>query len=150
MLHDLLCPQAIVVILERYARTFRIHLLELAASLPCVRPCPVVQRIANRVVGDRLAVVTGQLVLPVAVAVDVEDRLNCRSDCARSVSVLHFAQNVPAAVVVVHPRRILMRIIYTNQLPQCIVLIRRGQVSALLGDDVSSAIIFISEERMLP
>ena len=75
LFHDLLRPQAVMIVLERYARTFRTHLLQLAAGLPCVRPRPVVQRIANRVIGDRLAVVTGQLVLPVAVAVDVGNRL---------------------------------------------------------------------------
>ena len=74
LLYDLLHTHAIVVILERYVRAFRAHLLQLAAGLPCVRPRPVVQRIANRVIGDRLAVVAGQLVLPVAVAVDVQRR----------------------------------------------------------------------------
>ena len=75
LLHDLLHAHTVMIILERYVRAFRAHLLQLAAGLPCVRPRPVVQRIANRVIGDRLAVVTGQLVLPVAVAVDVGNRL---------------------------------------------------------------------------
>ena len=83
LLHDLLHAHTIVIVLERYARTFRTHLLQLAAGLPRVRPRPIVQRVANRIVGDRLAIVTGQLVFPVAVAVDVGDRFNRRSDCAR-------------------------------------------------------------------
>ena len=73
----------VVIVLEQYARAFRAHLLGLTAGLPCVHPRSVVQRVANRVIGDRLAVVTGQLVLPVGIAIDVEDRLNRRSDCAR-------------------------------------------------------------------
>ena len=83
-----------MIVLERYARAFRVHLLELAASLPCVRPLPVVQRIANRVIGNRLTVVRRQFILPVAVAIDVGDRLNRRSDCVRGVGILDLAQNV--------------------------------------------------------
>ena len=66
LFHDLLHAHAIVVILERYARAFRTYLLELAARFPSVVPRSVVQRIADCVVGDRLTVVAGQLVLPVA------------------------------------------------------------------------------------
>ena len=47
----------------RHARAFRAHLFELLASFPNVAPSSVVSRIADCVVGDRLAVVAGQLVL---------------------------------------------------------------------------------------
>ena len=75
LLHDLLHAHAVVIILERYARAFRAHLLELAACFPSVAPRSVVGRVADCIVGNRLAIVAGQLVLPVAVAVDVGDRL---------------------------------------------------------------------------
>ena len=135
LLHDLLHTHAVVIVLERYARTLRAHLLQLAAGLPRVRPRPIVQRVANRIVGDRLAIVTGQLVFPVAVAVDVGDRFNRRSDCARGVSVFDLGSDVSAAVVVVHPGRVLMRIVHTDQLSQRVVLICRGQVAALFAGD---------------
>ena len=123
------------------ARTFRAHLLELTADLPRVCPCSIVQRITNRVVGDRLTVVRRQFILPVAVAIDVGDRLNRRSDCARGVGILDLTQNVSAAVVVVHPCCILMWIVHTNQLAQRVVLIRRGQVAVLLAGDVPAVIV---------
>ena len=135
--------QTVIIVLERYARALCAHLLQLAAGLPRVRPRPIIGQVANRVVGDRLAVVRCQFILPVAVAVDVRNRLNRRSDCARGVSIPRFAQNVSAAVVVVHPGLVLMQIVYTDQLAQRVVLIRRGQIAALLGDDVPAAIIFI-------
>ena len=68
-----------------------------------------------------------------------------RAQCARGVGILDLAQNISAAVVVVHPRCILMRIVHANQLAQGVVLIRRGQVAALLAGDVPSRIVFIFE-----
>ena len=108
LLHDLLNTHTVVIVLERYTRTFRAHLLQLAASLPCVRPRPIIGRIANRIVGNRLAVVTGQLVLPVEIAIDVGDRFNRRAHRTRGVGVLDLGSDVPSAVVVVNPRCILI------------------------------------------
>ena len=149
LLYDLLHAYTVVIVLERYARTFRAHLLQLAAGLPCVRPRPIIGRIADCIVGDCLAVVAGQLVLPVAVAIDVRNRLNRRSDCARGVGILDLGSDVSAAVVVVHPGRVLMRIVHTDQLSQRVILIRCGQVAALLGDDVPAAIIFIFKRNAI-
>ena len=53
LFYNLLHTHAIVIILKRYANVFRTHLFQLTASQPCVRPCAVVQRIANCVVGNR-------------------------------------------------------------------------------------------------
>ena len=46
---------------------------KLSAMPPCIRPRSVIQRIANAVVGDGLAVIGRQLIAPVAVAVGVGD-----------------------------------------------------------------------------
>ena len=67
--------------------------------------------VANRVVGDRLTVVAGQLVLPVAVAVDVGDRFKRCPDRACGVSVFDLGRDVSAAVGAANPRRVFMRII---------------------------------------
>ena len=47
--------QTIVVILEMDGRAALGHLLQLAARLPLISPRSIGQRIANRVVGDALA-----------------------------------------------------------------------------------------------
>ena len=60
-----------VLILERYARAFRAHLLELTVRLPRVCPSSVIGRIADCVVDNRLDVVRRQLILPVGIAVGV-------------------------------------------------------------------------------
>ena len=108
LLHDLLNTHTVVIVLERYARTLRAHLLQLAAGLPRVRPRPIIGRITDCIVGDRLTVVRRQFVLPVAVAVDVGDRFNCRVHRTRGVGVLDLGSDVPSAVVVVNPRCILI------------------------------------------
>ena len=145
LLHDLLHAHAVVIILERYARAFRAHLLELATRFPSVAPRPVVGRVADCIVGNRLAVIAGQLVLPVAVAVGVGNCLNRRADCTRGIGIPDFGSDVPAAVVVVHPGCILMRIVCANQLTQRVVLIRRGQITALFAGDVSAGVVGIFE-----
>ena len=78
-------------------------------------------------------------------AIDVGDRFNRRAHRTRGVGILDLTQNVAATVVIVHPSRIFMWAVHTDQLAQCVVLIRRGQVAALLAGDVSAAIIFIFE-----
>ena len=42
-----------------------------------------------------------------------------------------------------------MRIVYTNQLSQRVVLIRRGQIAALFAGDVPAAIIFIFKRNAI-
>ena len=72
--HLFLRPQAIVVVLELHGHAGFAHLRELAALLPSVHPRAVRKRVTNGVVGDRIAIVGGQLVLPVAVRVRVGNK----------------------------------------------------------------------------
>lgn len=74
-LDNLLRAQVVVVVLEGYRCAFGSHALELPPSLPLIRPRAVVERVTNGVVGNGLAIVSGQLVLPVAVAVSVRNGL---------------------------------------------------------------------------
>ena len=55
----------VVVVLERQRLSFSGHLLELSADCPFVRPASIVQRIADRIIRDRSAIVCGQFVLPI-------------------------------------------------------------------------------------
>ena len=95
--HLLLRPQAVVVVLELHGHAALAHLLELAALLPGVRPSPIIERVANGVVGDRLPVIRGQLVLPVAVRVRIGNGVYRR---AGGEGVVRLGGDVPAAVVV--------------------------------------------------
>ena len=91
--------QALSVVNEGRGGTALAHLLELAAVLPGVGPGAVGQGIANIVVGNRRAVVGRELVLPVAVAVGVVNRLEGGAHSAGGVSVAGLAQDVAAADV---------------------------------------------------
>ena len=61
-----------VCVVHKFSRHARfLHLLQLPAVLPSVRPRPVVQRIANRIIANCAAVDRRELVAPVRVAVFV-------------------------------------------------------------------------------
>ena len=79
------------------------HLLELAAFLPSVRPGAVIGGIANGVVGNSGAVVSGHLVLPVGIAIGVGDRLENRAQVAGGVGIPLLGQDIAAPVIVVYP-----------------------------------------------
>ena len=76
------------------------HLLELAAILPGVGPGAVAGGIANGVVGNSRAIVSGELVLTVRVAIGVVNRLE---GGAGGVRIPGLAQDVAAAVIFVDP-----------------------------------------------
>ena len=68
-IHRFPYPQALGVVDERRGGAALGHLLELAAILPGVRPGAVAGGIANGVVGNRDAIVGGELVLPSGVTI---------------------------------------------------------------------------------
>ena len=60
----------------------------------------------NRIMANGRIIVCRQLVLPVAVTVDLRDRLQRRPGIyIRGIRIAHLAQDVLATVVVVHPGR---------------------------------------------
>ena len=96
-------PQTLCIVDEGSCGSALAHLLELAAILPGVGPGAVGQGIANIVVGNRRAIEGGELVLPVAIAVGIGDRLEGGADSAGGVGVPLLTQNIPAPVVGVDP-----------------------------------------------
>ena len=101
-IHRFPYPQALGVVNKGGGGATLAHLLELTAVLPGVGPGAVAGGIANIVVGNRRAIVGRELVLPVAVAVGVVNRLEGGAHSAGGVSVAGLAQDVAAAVVFVH------------------------------------------------
>ena len=108
--HGLLRPQAVVVIAELNRRSRFAHLPQLSSRAPGVGPRAVVQRVADLVIGDALPVVARQLVLPVGVAVDIGHRLYGLAHFSRRIGIPRLAHDVPAKVIAVDPRRVLVRV----------------------------------------
>ena len=104
--------QALSVVNEGRGGAALAHLPELAAILPGVDPGAVAGGIANIVVGNRRAIVGRELVLPVAVAVGIGDRLEGGAHGARGVGVAGLAQDVAAAIVFVHIGGAIKRLFY--------------------------------------
>ena len=125
------------------------HLLQLPALLPCVRPRAVAQGIANRVVGNGRAVVGGQLVLPVGIAVSIRDRLEHVAHAAGGVGIPLLRQNVPAPVVIIEPSRAraaggsIIGVVDANQLAQIVVDVGSGHAVAGGGEYVAHVVIGI-------
>ena len=64
-----------VRVVHKFCRHARfLHLLQLPTVLPSVRPRPVVQRIANRIVANRAAVDRRELVAPCRVTASIGQR----------------------------------------------------------------------------
>ena len=121
--------QAVRVVdeLRRHARF--LHLLQLPAVLPSVRPRSVMQRIANRIVANRISVDRRELVAPVRVTVFVGNSFQ-RS---RRVGIREafLFQDVAAEVVGILPRRAIFTgtgiavVVDLNQLTKFVVGVAR-------------------------
>ena len=98
-----------------------------------------------------MSVVRRQLVLPVAVRIAVRNRLQRRSQRARGVCVPHLAGDVPAQVVVVHPRgarvpaRGIVRIVHARELAETIIRICSRHPFARFAGDVAHVVVRIAE-----
>ena len=121
--------QAVRVVdeLRRHARF--LHLLQLPAVLPSVRPRPVAQRIANRIVANRISVDCRELVAPVRVTVGIGNSFQRSRRIGIRKAFLF--QDVAAEVVGVLPRRAIFAgtgiavVVDLNQLPQRVVGVAR-------------------------
>ena len=113
-------PVRVVDELRRHARF--LHLLQLPTVLPSVRPRPVVQRIANRIIANCAAVDRRELVAPVRVTVGIGNSFQRSRRIVVGEAFLF--QDVAAEVVGVLPRRAISTgtgvavVVDLNQLPQ--------------------------------
>ena len=112
---------------RRHARP--LHLLQLPAVLPSVCPRPVAQRIANRIVANRVSVDRRELVAPVRVTVGIGNSFQR----IRRVGIrkAFLFQDIAAKVVSVLPSRTIFAragvavVVDLNQLPQRVVAVPR-------------------------
>ena len=146
--HLLLGAQTVVVICEVHGHAALRHLLELAARLPGVRPDAVVGQVADGVIVDFDTIVVAQLIPPVGIVVDVGDGLQSSAQRAGGVGVPDLGGDVAAAIIFVYPGGVLMRVVHANQLAKGIVGVGRGQIAALLGDDVAAVVIGVLERNL--
>lgn len=145
MLQHLLDAHTIVVVLEGERLSVSGHLLQLSANRPFVSPATIIQRIADCIIRNRGTIVRSQLILPIRIAVSIRNGFQRRADRAGGIRILHLAQDIPAAIIVVNPRRILMRIIHTDELSQRIISVGSSQITSLFRDDVASIVVGILE-----
>ena len=121
VLQHLLDAHTVVVVLEGERLSFAGHLLKLATDCPFIRPATIIQRIADCVIRDRSTIVRGQFVLPVRITVSIRNRLNSRADSTGGIGVAYLAGDVSATIVVIDPRRVLMRVVHSDELSKRIV-----------------------------
>ena len=127
------------------------HACQLAAMLPSIGPRTVRQQVANGVVGQRLAVVSRQQILPRRVAVGVGLGGGGGAEGAGSVGVFLLGRNIAAVAVAVRPRLVCRLIILADQLIKGIIGIaggvstigNRGNIPPVIvgvGDEVAVAV----------
>jgi len=98
------------------------HTRQLAAMLPSVDPRAVIRQVANGVVGQRLAAIVGEQILPCRVAVGVGLGGGGGAEGAGSVGVLLLGRNVAAVAVGIRPR-----------LPCCLIILALQLVEGIVG-----------------
>lgn len=76
------------------------HRYQLTAMLPSIRPRAVTERIADLVIGDGLAVISGQQVTPAGIAISIGDGIQHRTQRSDGVSVLLTTGNVACIVII--------------------------------------------------
>ena len=140
--------QAIRVV-HKFSRHARLlHLLQLPAVLPSVRPRPVVQRIANRIVANRAAVDRRELVAPVRVAVFVGNGFQRIRRIVVGKAFLF--QDVAAEVVSVLPRRTIFTgtgiavVVDLNQLTKFVVGVARPLAVQRRARDIAVVVVAVA------
>ena len=119
-----------VRVVHKFSRHARLlHLLQLPAVLPSVRPRPVAQRIANRIVGNSVSVDRRELVAPVRVTIGIGNSFQRSRRIGIRKAFLF--QDVAAEVVGVLPRRTIFAgagiavVVDLNQLTKFVVGVAR-------------------------
>ena len=122
---DLLGPHTVGIVLEGHrhivgfpADVLAVHRHEFPAMLPCIGPGPVIQGVADFVVGYGCAVVIGEQVAPLAVAIGIGDGVQHLAKAFLGVGILLAGQDVARVIVGPYPGlpQLLVVLLTTNQL----------------------------------
>ena len=105
-----------------------LHGRELSPTLPAHAPAAVACRVADPVVGYRLAVVGCQEIPPCGVAVSVRDRDGVRG-LPVGVVIFGLGEDVPAEIVSVVPRFPRRRVVLPDKLVQAVISVGRCAVA---------------------
>lgn len=108
-----------------------------------VCPCAIVQRIANGVVGDGVAIKLRQLVLPVGIVVLIQLCNDVKIRFAGRVGIGGLAQDIATPVVGVDPSgtsstdSCIVGIVDPNELSMCVILVGSGYAVPSLAGNVA-------------
>ena len=123
------------------------HPRELAAVLPCVRPCAVAQEVADLVRRQALPADARKQVTPRGVVVAIGNGTHRRAETSGGVGILRFAQDVPAAVVGIRPRLSSRLIVLANKLVEAVVGVGRRTLAVGDGRDVPAHVVGVGIRR---
>ena len=123
------------------------HPRQLAAVLPCVRPCPVAQEVADLVRRQALAADARQQIAPARVAVAVGDGAHRCAEGSGRIGVLRLALDVPAVIVGIRPRLPRRLIVLANKLVEAVVGVGRRALAVGDGRDVPARVVGIGIRR---
>lgn len=85
--YDLPDAQAVMIIDELRIGAGLHHAGEHTSGFPRKRPTVIGQRIANRIIGNRLAADGRNLIFPVRIPIDVTNGLRCRAQRTRGIGI---------------------------------------------------------------
>ena len=120
------CALDIILIIRRN-RAFAESCQLTAVDPGKIHPVPILQRIPDGIVGDRLTIVGSHQIFPGAVAVSIAHRLGRRPQRPRGVSILLPLQQIPPDIVAVGGTLVRLLAVHPHQLVQAVI----AKISAL-------------------
>ena len=139
-------------IIARFSKVALVHGPQLPPTVPGVMPFTIVSRIANIIIGNCDPVIRRHLVLPVGIAVSIENCLELCANSIGSIGVPFLAQDIAAPVIVVHPGGAIAAaggvagIVYPDQLAQAVV--HTGGLDAVPGN--GGNVVLVGERKSSP
>jgi len=101
----------------------------------------VAQGVAYTVIGDGVAVVAGEQIAPVGVAVGVGDGVNGRAQLAGGIGILPLVQDVAGIIIAPGPGLAQLLIVLPDELIGTVVLIGDGVLARADGSDIAVAVV---------
>ena len=123
------------------------HPRELAAVLPCVRPYPVAQEVADLIRRQALPADAREQVAPACIAVAVVDGAHHRAEGSGRIGVLRLALDVTSVIVGIRPRLSRRLIVLADELVEAVVGVGRRALAVRDGRDVPARVVGVGKRR---